>query len=229
VNECIYAVGGEPNSGGVTNTVEQYNPLSDSWVFRSPLSVARSHIGVTAMDGKVYAVGGAYSGGTLGTTEVYDPLSDSWSMLAPMLTPRSGAAVLSADGLIYAIGGEGGGFASRYVVEAYNPSTDSWIPRASLLVARAKPAGCVFDGKIRVLGGSGQSGSVGAVEEYDPLVNAWSMKQGITDRDGLTVFVLFGRLYAAGGFTWAPGSNAYLSTVEMYDPGVVTLYAHRKN
>ena len=74
--------------------------------------------GCVALDGKLYAVGGA--GAThhaLDTAEVYDPQADGWQPLAKMSTARYGLGLAVVGGKVYEIGGWDGS-SSLDLVEA---------------------------------------------------------------------------------------------------------------
>ena len=83
----IYVVGGghpgQPDYG-VYDTLEAYDPLTDSWETKSPMPTARNyHAAAFGGDGKLYAIGGeVYGAGrtgiVYGVIEVYDPHTDTW-------------------------------------------------------------------------------------------------------------------------------------------------------
>jgi len=82
----------------------------------------RGGLGVAAINGILYAVGGDQnaSGGTvLATVEAYDPVRNTWATRASMLTARWGLGVAAINGVLYAIGGVNNGI--RTEVEAYSP------------------------------------------------------------------------------------------------------------
>jgi N-acetylneuraminic acid mutarotase len=92
----------------ILNTVEVYDPKTDSWSFRKPMPVKRSgHCAVLAADGKIYILGGSeVLDVPLNTVFIYDPEKDSWEKGPNMILPRDVlAAVATPDGKIYAIGG----------------------------------------------------------------------------------------------------------------------------
>ena len=110
-NGKIYAIGGTYNypADTVADTVEEYDPATDSWMAKASMPTARMQLAVvTASNGKIYAIGGASSSfaSVLATVEEYDPSTDSWAAKAPMPTARLGSAAVAApNGKIYAIGG----------------------------------------------------------------------------------------------------------------------------
>ncbi len=82
-------------------------------------------MGLVAIGGKLYAVGGGLNTFEYNTNSVfvYDPADNAWSSVKPMPTARSGSAVAVLDGKIFVFGGErlGGTFAQA---EVYDPAAD---------------------------------------------------------------------------------------------------------
>jgi N-acetylneuraminic acid mutarotase len=111
----LYVMGGRVGSsfsgGWSTNatTTEIYDIASGIWSTGAPLPTARSGIGVAALDGRVYVLGGEGwiddFGGVFRANEAYDPKTNSWARAARMLTPRHGFAVGVIDGRLYAVSG----------------------------------------------------------------------------------------------------------------------------
>jgi len=93
-----------------------------------PGPTPREHLGVAALGGRVYALGGRTAGfdTNLATAEVYDPRRRAWSRLPDMPTARGGTAAGSAAGLVVSVGGEGDGGRTFPQAEAFDPATGSW-------------------------------------------------------------------------------------------------------
>src|SRR6266478_2526027 len=105
-NGKIYAMGGFGVSSMVLDTVEVYDPISNSWSTATSMPTARAALAATAVNGKICAIGGFNGGGVLNAVEVYDPSTNTWSTAAAgMPTARKGLAAADANGLIYAVGG----------------------------------------------------------------------------------------------------------------------------
>ena len=70
----IYAIGGY-NGSGVLNTVEAYNPKTNSWTSEAPMPTARGYLAAAlGPDGRIYAIGGQdRSGNIVNTVEAYTP------------------------------------------------------------------------------------------------------------------------------------------------------------
>jgi hypothetical protein len=189
----------------------------DSWVSKAPMQVARSVLGVAAVNGKIYAIGGstasgfspsippsaAYGnidlGGFVGTNEEYDPTTDKWTYKAPMPTPRMALATAVYQNKIYCIGGRSvsgdrnGGYTA--VNEVYDPVTDTWETKAPMPSAAGWLVANVVDGKIYVLDYSGTN------YVYEPATDSWTTKAPVPASafDGYASAVLDGKIYVIGG------------------------------
>ena len=183
----------------------------DQWEPKTDIPTPRFGLCASAVNGKIYAIGGTPDGGQrFPNVEEYDPTTDRWTKKADMLTPRMYLSSAAVNGKIYAIGG----YSSMRTVEEYDPATDTWTRKANMPTGRHWLATCVVDGKIYAIGGSGGKNTV---EVYDPATDKWTKKANMpTARQSLTTDVVNGKIYAIGGLptTWAVG----LSTVEEYDP-----------
>ena len=69
--------------------LEEYDPVTNTWSTRAPMSIPRYVLAAAAANGIVYAVGGNNGGAIMDTLEAYDPITNSWSTRAPMPTRRS--------------------------------------------------------------------------------------------------------------------------------------------
>jgi len=126
MNGKVYAVGGHDSSGNMVNTLEVYDPNSNSWASSTTgaiasMRTARYGLAAAAINGKIYAIGGFDGRNYLNTVEVYDPGSNSWSTAASMPTARSSLAAADASGLIYAVGGIAFKLSASSATEQYSP------------------------------------------------------------------------------------------------------------
>ncbi len=217
----IYAVGGccEAITAQLSPlaNVEAYNPLSGVWSPRAPLTAPRTNLGVAAVNGLIYAIGGlGPAGKPLSTVEEYDPKTDTWKMKQDMPTPRSGLAVTAIDGKIYALGGQGD--TDLATVEVYDPKTDTWASVASMPTARVNLAAASTGGKLYALGGWGGGGHLATVEVYDPATDTWQGGPNLlTPRSELAAVTNNGKVYVLGGYSDGTPTMP-LNTVESLDP-----------
>ena len=61
----------------------------------APMHVCRGGVGLSALGGYLFAVGGHDGKAYLNTAEIYNPNTDSWSPVASMATSRAGAGVIA--------------------------------------------------------------------------------------------------------------------------------------
>ena len=155
----------------------------DSWVSKRPMNQARCSLGVIAVEGKVYAIGGTTSADSfiedvMGTTEQYDPTTDMWVYKTSMPTPRAFFAIASYQNKIYCIGGavgmklvdERSGFYSiidSNKVEVYDTLKDTWATKASMPTNGGMDISAQeINGKIYVTGNT-------YILVYDPIKDSW--------------------------------------------------------
>jgi hypothetical protein len=160
----------------VLTTNEVFDPATNKWESRRPMSVARNHAYAGAVNGKIYVIGGRtghafiLSATNTDVVEEYSPINDMWS--APkerMPTARSGGAWGTDGRRIYVAGGEVttkelvGAFRA---VEAYEPATNSWISLPPMPMPRHGIAGAVIGNEFHLV--SGMIQSAGALSFLDP-------------------------------------------------------------
>lgn len=183
----IYAIGGFDAKGQSLNTVEVYNPTTQTWRTAPPMPTARFGLAAaTDTQGNVYAIGGSsinagVPGGNpnLNTVEVFNPATQTWSTAPPMPTGRAFlAAAADLQGNIYAIGG--GSAAAEFgatTVEVFSPTTQTWSTTASLATPRFHLAAAADSkGNIYAIGGANINGLIfaGKIEVYSPATQSWS-------------------------------------------------------
>jgi hypothetical protein len=130
------------------------------------MPTAKVFLSTSAIDGKIYVIGGWNGGSSLSTVEEYAPVTDTWTRKTDMPGPRSRFSSSVVNGKIYAIGGvvNLGGDQQVSTVEAYDLTTDSWTQKADMPAGRGWLSTSAVNGFIYAIGGrSGRS----TVEAYD--------------------------------------------------------------
>ncbi len=171
VNGKIYVIGGQDDSG-FSSTVEEYDPILETWTLRSPMPTARAYTAVAVMNDLIYVFGGSNNSRSADNTlEIYNPASNTWTSISqeiphtwpPFSEMRRGHAAAAVNGKIYVFGGR------RYddlsLVEEYDPELNQWRVMNSLNTPRFLLASGVVDGKIYAIGGSNATGGLTSVEE----------------------------------------------------------------
>ncbi len=163
---------GQPHRS--VDTVEEYDPRTNSWRSRASMPLAGNHMGPNAptVNGKIYAIGGrlaaAFTIVMPGQTDVvheYDPAANTWATKATMSIARSGGATAALNNRIYAAGGEVQTYqysAAFRVFEVYDPATDTWTALPSMPSPRHSFGMAALGNRIHIVAGDVQSAMVPA-------------------------------------------------------------------
>lgn len=218
-------------------------PLSGTWTHGAPAPHEVAEIGVAALRGKIYTVGGTEqigSGAIRWDSQqvlVYDPAARAWSQAPQLPRGLSHAGVTSLGDKLYAIGG----FTSpvhmgpQSLAFVFDPSSSSWAQLPDLPTARGSVAVAAVNGKLHVFGGRVSSqvvkisppgapdmfaafGTVNTHDVYDPVTRRWTTASPIPGpaRDHMGVAVLDGKIHLFGGRVSDVTDN--LARHDVYDP-----------
>jgi N-acetylneuraminic acid mutarotase len=170
-----------------------YDPATNKWESRKPMSVPRNHIFAGAINGKIYVIGGRTGSAFIMTAtntnvvEEYDPATDTWSgPLQRMPTARSGGGYGTDGRRIYCAGGEvttsqlNGAFRA---VEAYEPATNTWTILPSMPIPRHGVAGAVIGTEFHLV--SGMMQTAGALTFMDPQLTTYTAVHDVLDLQAL--------------------------------------------
>ena len=222
VNGKIYVIGGDVFDGGwkCVPIVEEYNPATDTWTRKANMPTSRWCVATCAVDGKIYAIGGApdsYTG--LKVVEQYDPITDTWTTKADMPTGLWGLCAKVVNGKIYAFGGRPGTTAVPNTYE-YDPVSDTWVRKADMPLATSQMASAVLGDRIVVIGGwhiSTQS-PYATVQIYHPETDTWILEDDVPFlRACCTAELVNNKIYIIGG-TDRPHPCPAFSTVYTTEP-----------
>ena len=198
--------------------VEVYDPAADAWEQKGKALTARTRMGASVVNGKVYITGGyRNTGGGADHLEIYDPATDTWQNGAKLFEARWLLTSAAVNGKVYIFGG----FVKPRlleVVEEYDPATNQWSKKADLPNPRQElsHSSPVVDGKVYVMGGNDLNGTLASVDVYDAATDTWEKgKKMPTIRESLATVQVKGKIYAIGG--WGPGGKL-LATVEEFTP-----------
>lgn len=137
VNDKIYAIGGY--EGGrvfatrVFDTVEEYDPSTNTWALRRPMPTPRARFAAAVVNNKIWAIGGLSRevfSDFYPTVEEYDPVTDGWTTKTPMPTVRGGIVGIAAGvvrGVLYVVGGD-------WTVGACDLATETWTIKVPTIV-----------------------------------------------------------------------------------------------
>jgi N-acetylneuraminic acid mutarotase len=108
----IVALAGRWADVGELNSVEIYNPVTDTWRSGPPMSVARGGFGAAVApvgeDGRIYVAGGEVLTGareTLTSVEIYDLATEQWTAGPDLPVGLHGMPMVAYEDTLYVIGG----------------------------------------------------------------------------------------------------------------------------
>ncbi|KAI3375697.1 hypothetical protein L3Q82_004003 [Scortum barcoo] len=176
--EHLYAIGGDKEINTNVDSVEKYNPDTDSWSFVQPLDQALSGHAVTVIDGGIFISGGFNCKYVCLTSMfLYHPERGT-IYLADMTHDRAQHCMEPLRGHLYVAGGVCNlrkFYTDQQACEVYDPVADSWTTFASLAVPHVGAASSVLEEKIYVLGGYCQDdySESGLVHRFNPSTQRW--------------------------------------------------------
>lgn len=214
------------------------------WSAKAPLPTAMAEVGVAALGGRIYVLGGTAEGRfDSPLNEEYDPARNRWRARAPMPKGLSHVGAAALGGRLYAIGGFTNivHVGAQDAAFAYDPASDSWRALPHLSSPRGSVAAAVVGGKLHVIGGRGvDKVTVATHEVYDPATNAWTRAAPLpVARDHAGIAVIDGEIHVFGGRTadvtdnvarhdvYAPASDTWRMAAPLPTPrssGAATVY-----
>jgi N-acetylneuraminic acid mutarotase len=200
-----------------------YDPAADTWVQAADLPLGANHVGVTVLDGRLYALGGFLDQNRRPHADcfVWGAEGESWSRIATMPQAAGAMGCVAYEGRIHAIGGAWGDTAEarvsidRHLV--YDPKDDRWRTAAPLPTARDHVGIVAMNGLIHVIGGRVTSFYTNSNlhHTYDAKEDRWRMRNPLpTARSGHGATLYRGQIFCMGG----EGSNRVFAQNEAYDP-----------
>lgn len=176
----LYALGGHNftiGTGTRLNSMERYDPGTNTWEQLSPMRYQRSDLAVVAAEGKIFAIGGFSGQDQMSSVEIYDVETNKWSRGPPLLDPRSGHQAILVNKKIFVIGGFRTNPNSERLrtvevldLESYFPI---WKPGKPMRCPRSNMGVTFYKGKIWVCGGYNGESPCANVESFCPEQNQW--------------------------------------------------------
>jgi N-acetylneuraminic acid mutarotase len=165
------------------NTMEVYDPATNTWETKMPMAVPRNHLAAGAVNGKIYVIGGRVGSSFVGASsndsvEEYDPATNMWRVRTRMPFPRSGMAYATHGGLIYMAGGE---YLDSEMVgvfrnlEVYDPARDQFYLMPAMPTPRHGFAAGFIGNKFHAVTGQLQSGTGGGGPGATPAHEAFEV------------------------------------------------------
>ncbi|MBS1716809.1 MAG: hypothetical protein JSS72_03655 [Armatimonadetes bacterium] len=174
LDNAVYVAGGFTWGGDAQTTVDRFDLKTRAWSEVAPLNIPRSRLGLTALDGKLYAISGMNSvpngrkSLNTPTIEEYDPARNRWQVVGSLNHARHGFESIVWHGRIYMFGGNDD--ETRKSAEVWDPKTGKSSDLPNLPCERGF-AGIVQVGEKFVLFGGRTDG--GTLSLFDPATSRW--------------------------------------------------------
>lgn len=223
----VMVIGGADQNFNFLNTVEIYDPRTNTWSFTGSMNDLHFEDFVAVrLPGRRVLVAGGYVSccfTPLNSAEIFDEASGTWTRTGNMNLARGEFAnVLLQDGRVLAIGGITEGGAPTATAEIYNPVTGVWTFTGSMNVARSDHAAVrLEDGRVLVAGGDSSEDFPRFVsaEIFDPRTGKWTltgdMSTGRSETEYAAVLLRNGQVLVPGGHQAA---ETPVSSADLYDP-----------
>lgn len=161
----LYVAGGVTTTAAGARSLARHTLVYDiarrTWSL-APGPTRREHLGVTAVNGRLYAVGGRTAGfdTNLAAFESYRPGARSWLRLRPVPGRRGGTAAGAVGRFVVSAGGEAPGGTIRTVF-AYDTKARRWRRQPNLPTPRHGLGVVGSGGRVYVIAGGRQPGLAG--------------------------------------------------------------------
>ena len=193
--------------------------FAGEWEEKANMHVGRYALATSAVNGKVYAIGGQDNSPQIQPpVEEYDPVANTWTQKSRIPVGRFLLSASAVGEKIYVIGGFDGLDAFARVDE-YDPKTDTWTQKADMPTPRLGLTTVVVGKKIYAIGGANTDMiPSGAVEVYDPTTDTWEQKADMPNpRWNLASAAVLGTIYVFGGCL-GDSDKKGSKIVEAYEP-----------
>ncbi|EAK90279.1 POZ+kelch domain protein with kelch repeats at the C-terminus [Cryptosporidium parvum Iowa II] len=155
--------GGYNNSSKALDSLEIYDPLTDSWRVGPSMLIGRRNLAsITLEDGRIFAIGGFNGENIISSTEFYDSRTKFWSVSPQLNVPRSSASCVKLDQFSIAIIGGTCGNKRLKSIEVFDTRRNQWelIQSKELLEVRSGSIAFASFGKVCIWGGIDEKNDV---------------------------------------------------------------------
>jgi N-acetylneuraminic acid mutarotase len=219
----IYIMGGQANGKTDSPLAQEYDPATGRFRDLPPMPKGASHVGVAAMNGKIYVAGGFLANVHKDPQNMfaeYDIASNSWRALPGFPTPRGAVGLAASGGKLHVIAGRGPDGNTVTTHDVYDPAIGRWSLAAPLPVARDHLGALTVNGKIYIVGGrtGATVDNTGLADMYDPSTDKWTKLADMpTKRSSGGLMLYKGKLVFVGGECKNPMTRATFNETESYD------------
>jgi len=213
----VWVAGGFNKDHTVLNSVIKYDYILEKWVRMANMNVPRALHGLSALDGRIYAVAGFDGARRVESVEVYDPEDNKWTFVAPLHTPLHRVSAVGLNGSLYVAGGvKEPNDMCVDTLQRYDPNGHQWERLAPLPIPLASGSLLANRDLLYYVGGSPDMIKPSKqLFSYDPDEDAWTELASMNDfRFDPGITTVNDKIYVISGHD---GESAFFSNSEVYD------------
>ncbi len=205
------------NSSVKLTSTEEYDPTTNVWTLKSPMSIGRYNFTSVILNWKFYVMWWTAWSSWLPTSSVeeYNPITNIWTSKASMNRSERDQSAVSYNNKIYVTWWYWG---DRKNLEVYDPITNTWISKSNMNFARGIHKSVAYNNKIYVMWWqyllNWSWKNTNSLEVYDIATDTWTVKSPMNyEKYDFWVLLFNDKIYVI----WWYWSNSKLSSVEVYD------------
>ena len=197
---------------GVTDSVEAYDPGTNSWRELPRLPTPIHHGMAAVVSGRLFVIGGYSEVGDAVST-VWELVDGAWADRSPLPQPVAAGAAVALDDSIYVVGGTPQGGLNRY-----DTVEDVWSEITAPDQQREHVAAVVFEGEVWAIAGRWEGEIFDSTEIFDPDSGSWRNGPTLNEaRSGFGAAVVGDAVMVVGGEVFEP--DQALSSAELLSAG----------
>jgi N-acetylneuraminic acid mutarotase len=230
----MYCFNGFAPNIDIENSVEKYNPQTDTWTALAPMPLqgngqpnAVTHNGIALVGDVVWIIGGRVGdnpGPVTNKVWLYDISANQWSAGPALPIPAAGGGVGRIGRKIHYVGGLDTNASCdvdyHLVYDLDNPGA-GWQDHTAtspMPIARNHFGTVVLDGKLYTIGGQnghdgcGGGSNIKPVHVYDPVTDQWTRLADFPRNESHlepSTFAVDGKIYVIGGQSQGTKANVY--------------------
>lgn len=212
VNSKLYVIAGFKAGLKISNELEIYDPVNNTWSLGAPIPIGVTHMGIAVVGAEIWILAGFvgnHPGVATNRVQIYNTIDNNWRDGPDLPFPRGSGTAAFSNGKIHFFGGlkpDRKTDVGEHFILDVNNQNNGWVQAASMPNPRNHLSAASINGVIYAIGG--QYGHDGGVKDqkflhaYDPNSDTWTRKKDLpTNRShfepGTTINN--GKILIAGG------------------------------
>jgi len=180
-----YIAGGDHTGDTAQDDTDEYSPLTDTWLVRTAMDLARSYLGGTALNGEFYIFGGNTESlafpALVDDVDAFNTVANTWASKTPLLAVRHGLCVANVStSKCQTMAGLNAAGNPLSTNDEYDADADTHTSKSGFTPARSFAVGFGLEGNAVIAGG--RDGSLNALADTQYFDgSSWIAAAGIPE------------------------------------------------